>query len=374
MFKVGPQICFDSDSGGSSNSGDDARGTAKQRGKNNAGVGKGATPSLDTASQVDSFQAFTTPDKPKGFDPGRGRPLGGGSLLDGPPPDTDASETLSISIKDAAKKAEKDKAEANRVNSLRQMARTHAAERKESIGYANLNTGSGSLVPDYDPVDDDYDGTYTLADVTREQADRTSFYNLSSVEKAQKDSEDIGSKIASLIGIGSEPEYTKGAGWEEGTQFSAASFANSHIGGPLISAAIGLVPALAVRAGLNKLENLNKPEVKDYTHDYESWENRAKSFAQHPFGPNPKYDPHGANGLPPDTFGDNNSASADLQKGQQSSAGNVALKNAPSSGGTASTTPPKTPPKSTTSNGTQDDDLYSLYRRMLGGYFKRAGA
>tara|TARA_R110002153_G_scaffold11237_3_gene43362 strand:- start:2511 stop:3488 length:978 start_codon:yes stop_codon:yes gene_type:complete len=58
------------DAAGGDNSGDSARGTQAQRGRNNAGLGSGG----ETTSQVDSFRAFSAPpaQQPTGFDAGRG--------------------------------------------------------------------------------------------------------------------------------------------------------------------------------------------------------------------------------------------------------------------------------------------------------------
>jgi len=358
----------DSNSGGGR--GGDPR---KQDGWNdpkNPASGGGKNPNTDTKTQVDSFKPFSKPDKPKGFDASRGPSVPSTSKTLSAGTDSGNGKYGSIpsnlTITPPNLKGALDK---NISITTQDINRARAAKNAAAASKVGELGSRPSLDYDYDPSDDDYDETYTLSDVTREQEDPTSYYNLSQLEGAQKDSEDFGSKVASFFGIGSELEYTPGAGWEEGTQFSAASIANSWGGGALLSAAFGILPTLIVAKGLQKIEDQNKPEVYDYTHDYNSFESRMKSFTQHLFGPNAEYDPHGASGLPDGTFGDNNSTGADFQKEQQ-----IAKPVIPTTGNNPSApetnTPTPAPLKTTSSNGSVDDDLYSLYRRMLGGYFR----
>ncbi len=67
----------------------------------------------------------------------------------------------------------------------------------------------------------------------------------------------------------------------------------------------------------------------------------------------------------PDVFGSGNSSSQSTAPSNKGASLGTLSKPQPKA-----PVVPKFPAKSTSSNGTKDDDLFSLYRRMLGGYFR----
>lgn len=146
-----------------------------------------------------------------------------------------------------------------------------------------------------------YESKGNTLDMNKEQQNPNSFYNLNTLEEEQKKAEDVGSKFASLFGIGSDLEYDKNTGWKEGTQFSPTSFVNSPVGFAVTPGSALLAPALNMMGNKTITRNGLTSNLIDKTRDYDS-------FADKLFGPKatyPEYSPSSTEELnDPNVFGD----------------------------------------------------------------------
>ena len=138
-----------------------------------------------------------------------------------------------------------------------------------------------------------YESKGNTLDINKEQQNPNSFYNLNTLEKEQKEAEDVGSKFASLFGIGSDLEYDPQTGWKEGTQFSPTSFVNSPVGFAVTPGAALLAPAFNMMGNKTITRDGQTANLIDNTRNYDS-------FSDKVFGPNPQYSPNNN----PNVFGD----------------------------------------------------------------------